>query len=158
MLQSTVLNCKTSTAKIVILAIAGLFLLIGCTSLLRSSSMTQTEAAQEKARLEHALVAAAAEAVADIHTGLAEGHDIKTLALTTGSEFLWKMIAAGASTAGLILSGLMAKWLGTERKITKVLITAIENTDNNIIKETVHKKALDAGVEPKLAARVQALT
>lgn len=60
--------------------------------------------------------------------------------------------------AGAILSGLLARWLGTERKMTNTLITAIETNDSNTLKEIIKAKATKNGIQPKLEARVQALT
>lgn len=156
--HQTLLRCSHRTAALFLSTIIILFVLVGCAALLRSAGLSADQAADQEARLKAALADAVTDAVADVQTGLGEGHDLEALALKTASEFLWKIVAASASTAGVVLSGLLAKWLGTERKINKVLITSIESAKDLDVKATVKTKATAAGIEPKLAARVRALT
>ncbi len=156
--HQTFLRCSRKTAIIIILTIFVLFLAIGCAAMLRKAGLTPDEADRQAAIAQAALTDAAAEAVANIQTGLAQGDDLKTIAIKTGSAFAWKIAALAASTIGAVLSALLAKWLGTERKINQVLITGIEKTANQATKETIHNKATAAGIEPQLHARVKALT
>ena len=153
-----ILRCSRTTATLTIIASICLFILIGCTSLFRSAGLTDQQAAQQTAELKAALADATTAAITDIQTGLAEGHDLKTIAVKTGSAFLWKMIAAGGATLGVVLNGLLAKWLSTEKKITKTLITAIEPDTNSSLKTRIKAKATTAGIESQLHRRVQALT
>lgn len=81
-----------------------------------------------------------------------------TTIIDTGREQLWQITTAAVTGIGTILSGLLATWLRTERKITTVLIEGIEAADNGKIKTTINGKAHNAGIEPKLNARVRALT
>lgn len=69
-----------------------------------------------------------------------------------------ELITTAIAGVGAIASGFLAKWLGTERKITKVLITGVEKATSNAAKEQIQKQALAAGVESQLHKRVQALT
>ena len=154
----TILNCSRRTATIVILSILALFLLIGCASLFRSAGLSDDQAAQQTAELKLALADATASAIATAQAGLTQGHELKTIAVKTASVFLWKIIAAGASSAGIILTGLLAKWLGTEKKITKALITGVEKSKNITAKTQIYKKASAAGIETQLHKRVQSLT
>lgn len=153
-----VINCSPRTATIIIFTTIFLFILIGCASLFRTAGLSDEQAAAQVAELKSALEGAATAAIADIQTGLAEGHDLKTIAVKTSSAFLWKIIAAAGATVGVVLNGLLAKWLSTEKKINKVMITGVEETNDTNTKEAITAKAGAAGVEPQLHARVKALT
>ena len=153
-----VLNCSRTTATIIITTTILLFVLIGCQSLFRSAGLTDEQAAQQTAELKSALDAAAAAAIATAQQSLAQGHDLKTTAVKASSIFLWKILAAAAATLGVALNTLLAKWLGTEKKITKAMITAVENTNDPSAKQAIRSAAIAAGVESKLHARVKALT
>ena len=153
-----VLNCSRTTATLIICATTFLFILIGCASLFRSAGLTDEQATIQTAELKKAIAFASSEALQTIQTGLSEGHDLKTIAVKASSAFIWKIIAAAGATVGVVLNGLLAKWLSTEKKINKVLITGIEHDGNNSLKESIQNKALATGVESKLAARVKALT
>lgn len=156
--HQTILHCQKSTAIFIITTTTLLFLLIGCASLFRSAGLTDDQAAEQTAQLKTALSDAATAAVADITTGLAEGHDLKTIAARASSAFLWKIIAAAGASAGIVLNGLLAKWLGTEKKINKAIITGVENSNDKSTKTAIRTAAIAAGIEPKLHARVQTLT
>lgn len=158
MLQSTVLKCSRTTAIIILVTSSLLFLLVGCPAFFRSAGLTDDQAAEQTAKLKSALEGATAAAIADIQTGLAEGHDLKTIAVKASSSFLWKIIAAAGATVGVVLNGLLAKWLSTEKKITKALITGIENNHDKNPKQAVHSAAVAAGIQPKLHKRVKSLT
>ncbi len=154
----TILRCRRSTTIVILSTTIFLFLLIGCASLFRSAGLTDDQVAQQTAALKAALVDATSAAITDIQTGLAEGHDLPTIAVKTGTSFLWKMIAAAGATVGVVLNGLLAKWLGTEKKITKAMIAGVEKANNTDTKETITTIAGAAGIEPQLHARVKALT
>lgn len=158
MYKPTTLNCSHRSALTILAAIAALFLLIGCASLFRSAGLSPEQAALQSAELHHQITAAATAAVADIQTGLAQGHDLKTIAVNTTSAFAWKIATIAASTIGTLLSALLAKWLGTEKKINKALIVGVEDGDDTSAKKHIHSAALTLGVEPQLNKRVRALT
>lgn len=153
-----ILRCSRTTATIIVSVTIFLFILIGCQSLFRSAGLTDEQAAQQTAELKSALEGAAAAAIVDIQTGLEEGHDLKTIAVKASSAFLWKMIAAAGATVGVVLNGLLAKWLSTEKKITKALITGVETHEDGHVKGSIKAAAIAAGVENKLHARVKDLT
>ncbi|MBA7528102.1 hypothetical protein ES705_20285 [subsurface metagenome] len=153
-----ILRCSRTTASVTIAASICLFLLIGCASLFRSAGLSDDQAAEQTAELKAALTDATQEAIATVQTGLAEGHDLKTIAAKASSAFIWKIIAAAGATAGVVLNGLLAKWLGTEKKITKAIITGVENSNDQSAKQSIRSAAIAAGVESKLSARVKALT
>ncbi|MBA7647988.1 hypothetical protein ES703_55767 [subsurface metagenome] len=153
-----VLRCSRNAALAVVTITIVLFILIGCQALFRSAGLTDEQAAAQTAELKAALEGAATDAIADIHTGLAEGHDLKTIAVKASSAFLWKMIAAAGATVGVVLNGLLAKWLSTEKKMNKAIITGVESNPTGNVKESIEAKAIALGVETKLHARVKALT
>ena len=156
--HQTKLHCSHRTAIFLILTILALFLLIGCAALFRSAGSTDEEAQHQTALLEQALANATEEAINDITSGLAQGHDLKTIAARAASAFLWKLATIGASTAGVLLTGYLAKLLGTEKKITKALITGVESAQGGSVKSAIKRNAMNAGVESTLNKRVQALT
>lgn len=153
-----VLNCSRRTATLIIFASIFLFVLIGCQSLFRSAGLTPEQAAQQTAQLKSALEGAATSAIAEIQTGLEEGHDLKTIAVKTSSTFIWKIITAAGATIGVVLNSLLAKWLTTEKKINKAIITGVENHEAGDVKASIKHAALAAGIQSKLHARVKALT
>ncbi len=153
-----VLNCSRTTATIIIFVTIFLFILIGCQSLFRSAGLTHEEAALQIAQLEAALADATSAAIADIQTGLAQGHDLKTIAVKTSSAFLWKIIAAAGASVGVVLNGLLAKCLSTEKKITKAMIKGVQSNSTNDVKQNIKAQATAAGVENALHKRVKALT
>lgn len=134
--QPTVLNCTRTTAMIAFILIGSLFCLAGCAQLYKLIGLSDDQTADQ--------VAADQTARQEI---------IQGIRLTT-TELLTTAIAG----IGAIASGFLAKWLGTERKITAVLIDTIETVDDGRIKTTANGKARNAGVESKLHARVKALT
>ncbi|MBA7692132.1 hypothetical protein ES703_100690 [subsurface metagenome] len=69
-----------------------------------------------------------------------------------------ELITTAIAGAGAIASGFLARALGTEKKITKVLIFGIEDTNAAHVKATIQAKANAAGIQPQLHARVKALT
>ncbi len=153
-----VINCSRTTATTIIFTTIFLFLLIGCTSLFRSAGLTDEQAAQQTAELKSALEGATTAAIDRIQTGLAEGQDLKTTALDASRIFLWKILTAAGATVGVVLNGLLAKWLNTEKKITASMIGAIEHAGDNSVKKAIKNHATAAGVETKLHARVKVLT
>lgn len=156
--HQTFLRCSRTTAAIIIFATIALFLLIGCHTLFKSAGLTDEQAAEQTAELQKTISFATSEALETIQRGLSEGHDLKTIAVKTSSAFLWKIITAAGATVGVVLNGLLAKWLTTEKKINKAMITGIESANDSTVKESVHAKAITAGIESKLHARVKALT
>jgi hypothetical protein len=158
MQKHLVLNCSRTTATIIISLTIFLFILIGCQSLFRSAGLSNEQAALQTAELKKAIALAGSEAIENIQTGLSEGHDLKTIAVKTSSAFIWKIIAAAGASLGVVLNGLLAKWLSTEKKINKALISGVEKTNNTDTKEMIASIAGKAGIEPQLHARVKALT
>lgn len=154
----TNLRCSHRTATFMILTILALFLLIGCASLFRSAGSTDEEAQHQTALLEQALANATEEAINDITSGLAQGHDLKAIAARASTAFLWKLGTIGASTIGVLLTGLLGRLLGKEKKITKAIIKGVESSGTVDAKKAIYTKAIDMGVEDALHKRVKALT
>lgn len=134
--KPTILECSRKTAVISFILCGTLFILTGCAQFYRAIGLSAEQTADQ---------------VAKDQTARQEITD--KIRLTT-TELLLTI----TSGLGAIASGFLAKWLGTERKITTALITGIESTDAKATKESVNRKATAAGIEPKLAARVRALT
>ena len=156
--HQTILHCSRRNALLILAAIFLLFLTIGCAAMLRKTGLDQVEADQITATAMSALERAAAKAVENIKTGLDQGHDLKTIAVKTSTAFAWQIATIAASTIGAVLSGLLAKWLGTERKITAALISGIEKNPTGNVKESVQARATKRGILKQLDRRVQALT
>lgn len=156
--HQTFLRCSRQTATVTIFAIFLLFLIVGCASMLRKAGMTNDQATDQAAQITAALGDAAAEAVADIQTRLAQDKELPAIATETASAFAWKITAIAASTIGAVLSALLAKWLSTERKMTTAIITGVEDAHASDVKASIKRNATAAGVESNLNARVKALT
>ncbi|MBA7686860.1 hypothetical protein ES703_95319 [subsurface metagenome] len=135
-MSKTILNCTQQTAAILFILIGSLFIFTGCVQVYKLLGLTEEQTEQLLAEDQKTII-----------------HTI-TQVRTTAAEIITTTIAG----LGAIVSGFLAKWLHTERKITKVLITGVESADSSNIKKTIKAKATAAGIEPKLAARVQALT
>ena len=132
--------------------------MIGCAAWLRKTGIPPDEANRLAAIAEQNIADAAAEAVQTIQEGIAQGKPLPAIATETATAFGWKLATIAASTIGAVLSALLAKWLGTERKITKALITGIEDNNADQTKLFVKGRADAAGIEPQLHTRVKALT
>lgn len=136
MQTSTVLRCSQTTATILFILIGSLFCLTGCAQLYKLIGLTDEQTQDQLAEDQKTI--------------------IRTITLTrnTAADIITTAIAG----AGAIASGFLAKWLGTERKISKTLITAVELHNTKGIKGTIKDQALADGTQPKLHARVKALT
>jgi len=134
--HQTFLRCSQTTATITFILIGILFTLTGCAQLYKLVGLTEEQTQEQTAK------------------------DQKTIirTITTTRNTAADIITTAIAGLGAIASGLLAKWLGTERKLTKALITGIENAQDISVKASVKDKAMDAGVEPILHRRVQALT
>lgn len=136
MSQPTLLQCSQKTAVILFILIGSLFIITGCAQLYKFIGLTDEQIADQ----------VAADQVD-------RQKIIQGIRLTT-TEIITTAIAG----IGAIASGFLAKWLGTEKKINKALITGIESANGHSVKETVKNNAMAAGVEPQLHTRVKALT
>ena len=128
-------NFKNAAALLLIFLGSTLFL-IGCAQLYKFFGLTPEQTAAQAAQDQDAIQ-----------------KTIEQIRWTT-HEIISTTIAA----AGAIASGFLAKWLGTERKMTAVMIDAIESEPSHDLKKTITAKATSAGIEPQLNARVKALT
>lgn len=156
--NQSVLSCAHKTAFAFFLFNCCAFTFIGCSSLFRYTGLSPEQAAIQEAALQEALANATTAAIADIKTGLEEGHDLKTIAVKTSSAFLWKILTAAGASIGVVLNTLLAKWLNTERKITATIIRGVEKNGDSAVKKSIQAKAKSAGIETQLNARVLALT
>lgn len=134
--QPTLLKCSQTTATFLFILLGSLFVFAGCAQLYRSLGMTEDQVSEQ--------VAADQEV---------RGAIVNTIR-TTSTEMISTVLAG----IGAVVSGFLAKWLGSERKMTKALITGIEDSSSKTTKETVHAKATDLGIENKLHRRVASLT
>ena len=132
----TILHCSHNTAGIVFILIGTLFILTGCTALYKALGLSDQQAQDQTAKDQ------------------TDRQKIIDQVRFTSTEIIITAVAG----AGAILSGLLARWLGTERKITTALITGIEAAKDPNVKKSVAAKATAAGIEPSLHRRVTALT
>ena len=136
MQQSTVLKCSQTTAVILFILIGTLFCLTGCAQLYKLIGLTEEQTQDQLSQDQETI--------------------IRTITTTrnTTADIITTVIAG----LGAIVSGFLAKWLGTERKMLKATITGVENANDISVKQSIKDKAMIAGVEPQLHRRVQALT
>jgi len=135
--KSTALECSRKTAIILFILTGTLFILTGCTQLYRWIGLTPEQTADQVAKDQ-----TARQEIAD------------KIRLTTT-----ELILTITSGLGAIASGFLAKWLGTERKITAAMITGVEAAaTDGTVKKSITAKATAAGIEPILHRRVVALT
>lgn len=131
-----IIRCTYKTAATILMTFGILFTIIGCSQLYRTIGLNEEQTAAQVAQDQDATQQI-------IHQVRWTTHEI---------------ISTTVAGLGTILSGLLAQWLGTERKMTTVLIKGIESADQNTAKESVQQKAILAGVENQLSKRVAALT
>lgn len=127
-------NGKRITAALVGIGLC--FVLIGCAEVYRAAGMSDEQAAEQIDRDREALLEAAGPA----------------------SALAWQLATAGVSAVGAILTALLGKWLGDERKLSAAVIHGVERSAKGNVKQTVQATAETAGVQEKLAKRVQKLT
>lgn len=132
----TILRCSQTTATIVFILVGSLFLAAGCAQFYRAIGLTEEQTAGQIKKDQ------------DDRQQIIEG-----IRLTTT-----ELITSAIAGLGAIASGFLARALGTERKITKVLIGNIETNNNENLKTAITAEALQLGIENKLYARVKALT
>ena len=132
----TFLRCSQTTATVFFILIGSILLFAGCAQLYRSIGMTEDQVQDQVQADQHA-----------------RGAILDTVR-TTSTE----MISTALAGLGAIVSGFLAKWLGTERKITKTLISGIEQTNSTSTKQSVQTLAVASGIEKQLHKRVASLT
>lgn len=93
-----------------------------------------------------------------VTTQVQKDQTVITKILDTTRATTTEIILTALSGLGAILSGFLAKWLGTERKITKALITGIEDAEQTSVKGHVRDSATQLGVQQILEKRVRSLT
>ena len=135
-MQTTILNCSQKSAFFIFSLIGILFILAGCAQVYKALGLTEEQTQEQVSE--------------DQKTIIRTVNQVRT----TTAEILTTALAG----LGTIASGFLAKWLGTERKITKALIAGIEKSAPGSVKESVHQQATNAGIEPQLSKRVAALT
>lgn len=121
------------TLAIVVLAV---LMLVSCTPFYKLIGMSEEQIAGEKQK--------------DVAAAIP--------VLEEGRQMFWQLASAAIAALGTLASGLLGNMLRKERKISGVMIRAIEDAVPGNIKEMVLSKATAAGVEDALDKRVQALT
>lgn len=134
--HQTILPCSLRTAAILFVLIGTLFTITGCLQLYKTIGLTDDQ----------------------VQDQLTKDQDSRQKIIQQVRFTTTEIITTALAGIGTIASGILAKWLGTERKITSTLISAVESTKNPDLKETIKNKATSAGIEPKLHKRVSALT
>ena len=132
----TILKCSQKTTMTVFILIGSLFCLTGCAQLYKLIGLTEEQTEEQLAEDQKTI--------------------IRTITLTRNTAA--DIITTAVAGIGTIASGFLAKWLRTERKITKALITGVEKANDTNVKESIATAAGTAGIEPKLHDRVKALT
>jgi len=131
-----ILRCSHQTAFIAFLIIGSLFILTGCAQLYKALGLTEEQIDEQVSEDQKVIIRTV------------------TQVRTTTAEILTTAIAG----LGTMAAGLLARLLGTERKITAAMITGIEAASDVTVKNAVKDKAMSAGVESKLNKRVASLT
>lgn len=152
------LSCTHNTAGFILIASGFLYLLIGCSALYEWSGKTKPESQHQTAQDQAALSKAIADAGETLATKLKEGQSLAAAGTAAASVFAWKLATILAASTGTILTGLLAKWLTTEKKITKAIITGVEKAEDQTLKNTIKEQALTLGIESALHTRVKQLT
>ncbi len=134
--KPTILQCSHRTAYVTFILIGSLFILAGCAQVYKALGLTEEQIDEQVSEDQQTII----KTITQVRTTTAE------------------IITTALAGLGTIASGFLAQWLGTERKITAALITGIEKAAPGSVKETVHQKATDAGIEKQLSKRVAALT
>ncbi len=134
--HQTLLRCSQTTAFFLFVAIGSLFIVTGCAQLYKTIGMSDEQVLEQ----------------------VAADQQIKEQILGGVRHTTTEIITTTIAGLGAIASGFLAKWLGTERKITKAIITGVENSQGAHIKDSIKASAIAAGVEKQLSARVQTLT
>ncbi len=134
--HQTILRCSQKTATILFILIGSLFCLAGCAQLYKLIGLSDEQTADQVA------------------ADQTDRQKILDQARLTTTEIITTALAG----LGAIASGFLAKWLNTEKKITEVLITGIEQADKSSVKRRVEALSKDYKIKPQLAKRVKSLT
>lgn len=87
----------------------------------------------------------------------AEDQAVTVELIREGREQLWQIATLVVAGVGTIVSGLLAKWLGVERKINRAVIAGVEQAEDGNAKAAIKQQATVAGVQEVLHKRVKAL-
>lgn len=134
--HQTIIRCSQTTAAILFITLGSLFTLAGCAGMYRILGMSDEQATVQVQKDQEIII-----------------KTVETVRDTTN-----ELIATALAGLGAIASGFLAKWLGTERKMTKALIIGVEGSDPETVKDNIRTQAVKAGVQKQLDHRVQALT
>ena len=132
------MNMETYRVRIwICLVVIGLlFCAIACEGVYKAIGFTEPEAAEqaEKDRQE------------------------AKVAIEQGRVLFWQLMSTYIGGVGTIESGLLGKWLKTERTITATIIRGVEKADEGKVKAAITKIATATGIEAKLNKRVDKVT
>jgi len=79
-------------------------------------------------------------------------------AVEQARDTFWPIVSASIGAAGTLLTGLLAKLLSTERKITGAMIAGVEKSNDGNAKKAITVESLKRGVGVQLNKRVRKLT
>ena len=136
MYKPALLNCTRTTAMVVFILVGCLFCLAGCAQLYKFIGLTE-EQTQEQLAADQKTI-------------------IRTITLTRNTAA--DIITTAVAGIGTIVSGFLAKWLHTEKKLTNTIIRGVEIGSESHVKRSIETAAGKAGIEKQLNARVKALT
>jgi len=131
-------TCETAirTAPLTLICLGILFSMVGCAQFYKMIGLTEKQTTDQVSEDQKVII----RTISEVRTTAAD------------------IVSASVAGLGAIASGLLARLLGTERKITKALIVGIEKTPELDTKKNVRDQAISAGVEKALHKRVVSLT
>lgn len=133
------LKTPDRTVRTLALALIGLgflFTLVGCAQVYKFLGLTEKQTKEQVSKDQKTII----RTITEVRTTTAD------------------IISATVAGIGALASGLLARLLGTERKITKAMIVGIEKTPELDVKKNVRTEAISAGIEKALHKRVASLT
>ena len=112
------------------------YLLVGCADVYRSLGMTDEEAVEQ------------------------QGKDTVEIikAIESGREVFWQAATAIVTGLGAVISAVLAKWLGTEKKVSGAAISAVVRDGNGDVLKLLRAEAAAQGVGKTMANRIDAAT
>lgn len=127
-------NWKGIYACLAIITIC--FATVGCAGVYKAIGLTQEQTAEQ----------------------VGEDQVMYVRLIEQGRGVFWQVATAVLGGLGTVATGVLGKYLHTERKITKAAILGIERNDGKDVKGAVKDAAKKLGVTQPLAKRVDKIT
>lgn len=146
------------TLALSLICLGFLFSMVGCAQFYKMLGLTEKQTTDQVSEDQKVII----QAISEIRdTAADQATETQKVIIRTISEVRTTaadIVSVSAAALGTLASGLLARWLGTERKITKALIVGIENAPASDAKASIKSVAISAGVEKALHKRVASLT